>query len=44
MAEIARYAPTDATCCPSAIIRVSYRVDRAAATPVVAAVETRRVR
>jgi hypothetical protein len=43
-AEFARYTATDAECCPSSIVRVTYRINRSGATPVLEAVESRRVR
>ena len=35
-AEFARYTDKDALCCPSARVRVRYRIDRTGATPIVA--------
>ncbi len=43
-AEFARYTPADTECCPSSVVRVTYRINRAGAAPVLQAVETRRVR
>lgn len=43
-AEFARYRPTDAACCPSSVVRVTYRLNRAGATPVLEATDLRRVR
>jgi hypothetical protein len=40
-ADFARYTSTDALCCPSSHVRVSYRIDRTAAGPVVAPAEIR---
>jgi LppP/LprE lipoprotein len=36
-AEFARYASTDPLCCPSSHVRVTYRIDRTPAGPVVVA-------
>ena len=44
LAEFSRYKPTDTACCPSSIVRVSYRINRTGAAPVLEAVETRKVR
>ena len=43
-AEFARYTSTDALCCPSSHVRVSYRIDRTSAGPVVAPAEIRTTR
>jgi hypothetical protein len=43
-AEFARYLPGDAECCPSSIVRVTYRINRGGAGPVLDAVEVRAVR
>jgi len=42
--EFARYTATDSECCPSSVVRVSYRINRAGAAPVLEASEARRVR
>ncbi len=42
--EFARYTPADTECCPSSVVRVTYRIDRTGPVPVLAAVETRKVR
>jgi hypothetical protein len=42
--EFARYTPADAECCPSSIVRVTYRINRQSAVPVLEAVEVRPVR
>jgi len=44
VAEFSRYTPTDTECCPSSVVRVTYRINRAGPAPVVQAVETKRVR
>ena len=44
LAEFSRYKPTDTACCPSSVVRVSYRINRTGAAPVLEAVETRKVR
>jgi hypothetical protein len=44
LVEFSRYEPTDSACCPSSVARVTYRVNRSGAAPVVEATETRRVR
>jgi hypothetical protein len=43
-AEFARYTTTDPLCCPSSRVTVRYRIDRAAAGPVVVPVEIRTTR
>lgn len=43
-AEFARYASTDALCCPSSRVTVRYRIDRTPAGPVVAPVDVRTTR
>jgi hypothetical protein len=43
-AEFARYAGTDALCCPSSRVTVRYRIDPSAAGPVVAPVDVRTTR
>jgi hypothetical protein len=43
-AEFARYAATDSECCPSSVVRVSYRIQRDGPAAVIEAVEARRVR
>jgi hypothetical protein len=42
--EFARYTAADSECCPSSVVRVSYRLNRAGAATVLEAVEARRVR
>jgi hypothetical protein len=42
--EFARYTAADAECCPSSIVRVTYRVNRQSSVPVLEALEARRVR
>jgi hypothetical protein len=42
--EFARYLPADAECCPSAIVRVTYRINRTSAVPSLEAVDAKRVR
>jgi hypothetical protein len=42
--EFARYTATDADCCPSSIVRVTYRINRQSSAPVLEAVDARRVR
>jgi hypothetical protein len=42
--EFARYMPADTECCPSSVVRVTYRVNRVGPAPQLEAVETRRVR
>jgi hypothetical protein len=42
--EFARYTAADAECCPSSIVRVTYRINRQGASPAVEAVEANRVR
>jgi hypothetical protein len=42
--EFARYTAADSECCPSSVVRVSYRLNRAGAAAVLEAVEARRVR
>jgi hypothetical protein len=44
LAEFSRYKPSDSACCPSSVARVTYRINRAGAAPVLEATETRRVR
>jgi hypothetical protein len=41
-ADFARFAPGDATCCPSSRVTVVYRIDRAGARPVVVPAELRK--
>jgi len=43
-AEFARYGPADSECCPSSVVRVTYRINRGTPAPVLEAVEMRRVR
>jgi hypothetical protein len=43
-AEFARYTAADAECCPSSIVRVTYRLNRQGSAPVVEAVGVRPVR
>jgi hypothetical protein len=43
-ADFARYTATDALCCPSSHVRVTYRVDRTAAGPVVVPAEITKTR
>jgi hypothetical protein len=43
-ADFARYTGTDALCCPSAHVRVTYRIERAAAGPLVVPAEIRSTR
>jgi hypothetical protein len=43
-AEFARYTAADAECCPSSVVRVSYRINRAGPAAALEAVEARRVR
>jgi hypothetical protein len=43
-ADFARYTSTDALCCPSAHVRVTYRVDRTAAGPVIVPEEIKTTR
>jgi hypothetical protein len=42
--EFARYTATDSECCPSSRVRVTYRIDRAGARPVLVAVGAVKVR
>jgi len=42
--DFARYTSTDALCCPSSHVRVTYRIDRAAAGPVVVPTEIKTTR
>ncbi len=42
--EFARYTPTDSECCPSSVVRVSYRLTRVGAAVVLEAMDARRVR
>jgi hypothetical protein len=42
--EFGRYTDADSACCPSSIVRVTYRLNRAGSTPVLAAVDVKRVR
>ena len=42
--EFARYTAADAECCPSSVVRVTYRINRSGAAPTLEAVESRRVR
>jgi hypothetical protein len=42
--DFARYTSTDALCCPSAHVRVSYRIDRSTAGPVVVPTEIKTTR
>ena len=44
VAEFARYTPADSECCPSSIVRVSYRINRAGQAPVIEALQASRVR
>ena len=44
VAEFARYTAADSECCPSSIVRVSYRVNRAGPAAVVEALDASRVR
>jgi LppP/LprE lipoprotein len=43
-ADFARYTSTDPLCCPSSHVRVTYRVDRTAAGPVVVPTEIKATR
>lgn len=43
-ADFARYASTDPLCCPSAHVRVTYRVERTAAGPLVVPTQVRTTR
>ena len=43
-ADFARYATTDAVCCPTSRVTVSYRIDRTPTGPVVVPVEVRATR
>jgi hypothetical protein len=43
-ADFARFAATDAVCCPSSRVTVSYRIDRTPTGPVVVPVEVRATR
>jgi LppP/LprE lipoprotein len=43
-ADFARYTSTDPLCCPAAHVRVTYRVERSAAGPLVVAAEVRPTR
>lgn len=43
-AEFARYTPADSDCCPSSTVRVTYRINRSGAAPLLEATEVRRVR
>lgn len=43
-AEFARYTPADTECCPSSVVRATYRIYRTGPAPVLEAVETRKVR
>ena len=42
--EFARYASTDTECCPSSRVRVTFKVDRSGAQPVIVPVSARQVR
>ena len=42
--EFGRYTAADSECCPSSVVRVSYRINRAGPAPLLEAVEARRVR
>lgn len=42
--EFARYTASDSECCPSSVVRVSYRINRAGAAAVIEATEARQVR
>jgi hypothetical protein len=42
--EFARYTAADADCCPSSIVRVTYRITRKSPVPVLEAVDARKVR
>lgn len=43
-AEFSRYTDKDALCCPSARVRVRYRIDRGGTSPVVVPVDARPIR
>jgi len=43
-AEFARYASTDTECCPSSRVRVTFKVDRSGAQPMIVPVSVRQVR
>ena len=43
-AEFARYATSDSECCPSGRVRVTYRIDRRGAQPVIVPVDVRKLR
>jgi hypothetical protein len=43
-AEFARYLPGDPECCPSSRVRVTYRLDRRGARPILEATDARRIR
>jgi hypothetical protein len=42
--EFARYTPADTECCPSSRVRVTYRIEKAGAGPVLVATDARQVR
>lgn len=42
--EFARFTAADSDCCPSSIVRVTYRITRSGAAPVLEPVEVRKVR
>lgn len=42
--EFARYTAADAECCPSSVVRVTYRIDRKGSAPALEPIEARRVR
>jgi hypothetical protein len=42
--EFARYTAADSECCPSSVVRVTYRLNRAGPAPVLEAVQARPVR
>jgi hypothetical protein len=43
-AEFARYTASDAECCPSSRVRVTYRIERTSARPTLVPTEARQVR
>jgi hypothetical protein len=43
-AEFARFTAADSECCPSSVVRVSYRIVKSGPGPVLEAVEVRKVR